>query len=74
MGEKVGETIKIQHEGITKVKYEKATIYGVEKNISVWVTYTGGDKWSVPINDNDNTKWQEVQLWVADGNTIEEVD
>ena len=41
---------------ITKVKYEKATIYGVEQNISVWVTYTGGDKWSVPINDNDNTK------------------
>tara|TARA_Y100000816_G_C26036162_1_gene542544 strand:+ start:760 stop:951 length:192 start_codon:yes stop_codon:yes gene_type:complete len=59
---------------ITKVKYEKATIYGVEQNISVWVTYTGGDKWSVPINDNDNTKWQEVQLWVADGNTIEEAD
>ena len=50
---------------ITKVKYEKATMYGVEQNISVWVTYTGGDKWSVPINDNDNTKWQEVQSWVA---------
>ena len=49
-------------------------MYGVEQNISVWVTYTGGDKWSVPINDNDNTKWQEVQSWVADGNTIEEAD
>ena len=28
---------------ITKVKYEKATIYGVEKNISVWVVLSAGN-------------------------------
>ncbi len=59
---------------IKKVKYEKATILGEEKNISVWVTFTNDKVWSVPINDDDNTMWQEVQAWVKDGNTIEAAD
>ena len=59
---------------IKKVKYEKATILGEEQNISVWVTYMNDKVWSVPISDNDNTMWQEVQAWVAEGNTIEAAD
>jgi hypothetical protein len=30
-------------------------------------------KFSVPL-DEDNTDYQEIQEWVADGNTIEEAD
>ena len=59
---------------IKKVKYEKATILGEEQNISVWVTYMDDKVWSVPINENDNSMWQEVQAWVKDCNTIEAAD
>ena len=32
-----------------------------------------GQTWSVPLDPN-NTDFQAVQEWVADGNTIEEAD
>ena len=35
---------------------------------------TNDDKvWSVPLDEN-NTDYQAIQEWVADGNTIEEAD
>ena len=37
------------------------------------VTYTEGRKWTVPLAE-DNTEYQEVLKWVAEGNTIEEAD
>ena len=32
-----------------------------------------GVQWGVPIS-NDNTDYQAILAWVADGNTIEEAD
>ena len=37
------------------------------------VTDINNQKHSVPM-DNDNTDYQEIQKWVADGNTIQEAD
>ena len=37
------------------------------------VTYTEGRKWTVPLAE-DNTEYQEVLKWVAEGNTLEEAD
>jgi len=59
---------------IQSAKYVKGEIYGKEQNISVEVTYTGGQVWSVPLNVTDNTNWIELQEWVKAGNTIEEAD
>jgi hypothetical protein len=42
-------------------------------NVSVQITYPNGLVLSVPI-DNDNTDYQEILAWVAEGNTIEEAD
>ena len=59
---------------IQSAKYLKGTVYGVEQNISVYVTYTNGQVWSVPLNVADNRHWLELQEWVKAGNTIEEAD
>tara|TARA_R100001460_G_scaffold97765_1_gene140420 strand:+ start:57 stop:239 length:183 start_codon:yes stop_codon:yes gene_type:complete len=59
---------------IQSAKYVKGEILGKEQNISVEVTYTGGQVWSVPLNVTDNTNWIELQEWVKAGNTIEEAD
>jgi|TARA_B100001093_G_C26013528_1_gene670731 hypothetical protein len=59
---------------IQSAKYVKGPVNGVEQNISVNVTYTGGQVWSVPLNVADNTHWIELQEWVSAGNTIEEAD
>ena len=37
------------------------------------ITLKDGTKLSVPL-DEDNRHYQEIQQWVADGNTIEEAD
>ena len=58
---------------IQSAKYVKGPVNGVEQNISVDVTYTGGQVWSVPLNVADNTHWIELQEW-AKTNTIEEAD
>ena len=46
-------------------------------NISIKVTYPSEEgttkMLSVPI-DNENTDYQNILAWVADGNTIEEAD
>jgi len=40
------------------------------KNASI-TAVIDGETWSVPI-DIDNRHYQEIQAWVADGNTIAE--
>ena len=35
--------------------------------------YADGQQWSVPL-DSDNTDYQAVQAWVAEGNKIEDAD
>lgn len=37
------------------------------------VTYVNGQVWDVP-HDEDNTDYQEILKWVAEGNTIQEAD
>jgi len=60
---------------IQSAKYFKTSYNGqAEKNVSVFVTLTNGEKWSVPLNATGNIHWDALQLWVADGNTIEEAD
>jgi len=54
---------------ITKAKYFKNSD---GKNVSVNVTIDGQDM-SVPM-DTDNTDYQAIQEWVAEGNKIEDAD
>ena len=59
---------------IQSAKYIKQSVYGVEQNISVDVTYTNGKIWHVPLNATGNRHWDELQAWVAAGNTITAAD
>jgi hypothetical protein len=43
------------------------------KNVSIQVIYPDNKNKSVPIAE-DNTDYQNILEWVADGNTIEEAD
>ena len=54
---------------ITKAKYFKNSD---GKNVSVNVTMDGQDM-SVPM-DTDNTDYQAILEWVAEGNKIEDAD
>ena len=45
-----------------------------KKNISVDVTYTNGKIWHVPLNATGNRHWDELQEWVAAGNSITAAD
>jgi len=54
---------------ITKAKYYKDE---QGKITSINVIIDGVD-WSVPLAE-DNRHYQDIQKWVADGNTIEEAD
>ena len=55
---------------ITTAKYLADPISS--KNMSIRATINN-IKMIVPL-DPDNTEYQEIQKWVADGNTIEEAD
>ena len=58
---------------ILTAKYESGT---TAANSVVRVTYEGqpsGSMMTVPVNE-DNTDYQKVLEWVADGNTIEAAD
>jgi len=55
---------------ITSAKYQQGFI-GSE-NVSIKATINGQVCY-VPIN-TDNTDYQAIQAWVADGNTIAEAD
>ena len=46
---------------------EKSYFMGEFK--SYWVTYDNGIVSSVPL-DEDNTDYQEIQQWIADGGTV----
>jgi len=53
---------------VTKAKYFKVD----NKNTSIQATINGKDV-CVPL-DEDNTDYQNILKWVADGNTIQEAD
>jgi len=55
------------------VKYGKDMF--LDKNVCVKIIYTDGSHRELHIPmDNENTDYQKVLEWVADGNTIEEAD
>jgi hypothetical protein len=62
----------IGKEQIKTVKWVKDLI-DTSKNSFMILTDKNDKKFSVPL-DEDNTDYQEIQEWVADGNTIEEAD
>ena len=55
------------------VKYGKDMF--LDKNVCVKIIYTDGShrELHIPMN-NENTDYQKVLEWVAEGNTIEEAD
>ena len=55
---------------IENAKYHKDLISGKNGSINCIIN---GQHCSVPMNE-ENTHYQEVIKWVADGNTIEEAD
>ena len=58
------------------IKYKKSPDTGEVNTISVmYPEDENGKKWhlSVPL-DSNNRHYQEIQEWVAEGNTIEEAD
>jgi len=59
---------------IQSAKYYK----GVEGTISgIHIVLSNGEEWDVPHsvgNREGNTHYQEIEKWVAEGNTIEEAD
>ena len=64
--------MSIEKEQIKTVKWVKDLI-DTSKNSFMILTDKNDKKFSVPL-DEDNTDYQEIQEWVADGNTIEEAD
>ena len=55
------------------VKYGKDMF--LDKNVCVKIIYTDGSHRELHIPmDNENTDYQKVLEWVAEGNTIEEAD
>ena len=54
------------------IKTAKYKVYA-DGTKSVQVTDTNNLEYSVPMN-NDNTDYQAILKWVADGNTIQEAD
>ena len=59
-----------------KIKYVKEPISG--KNSCIRITYPDREDgshvtYSVPLKE-DNTHYQNILKWVAEGNTIEEAD
>ena len=55
---------------IENAKYHKDIISGKNGSINCIIN---GQHCSVPMNE-ENTDYQEILKWVADGNTIEEAD
>tara|TARA_R100000988_G_C3893227_1_gene113841 strand:- start:31 stop:204 length:174 start_codon:yes stop_codon:yes gene_type:complete len=55
---------------IENAKYHKDLISGKNGSINCIIN---GQHCSVPMNE-ENTDYQEILKWVADGNTIEEAD
>ena len=47
--------------------------YDVVGVVAYILTTTDGEKLTVPL-DEANADYQEIQTWVAEGNTIEEAD
>jgi len=54
---------------ITSAKYKK-NLLGEKSSIEAVIN---GKTWIVPL-DEENTDYQNILQWVADGNTIQEAD
>ena len=57
---------------IQNVKYYKNVNDGNDTNIGITATING-QNYAIPL-DEDNTDYQNILKWVADGNTIAEAD
>ena len=55
---------------ITSAEYGKDPLTGEDSCVNISLD---GVKWSVPI-DGDNSHYQAILEWVAEGNTIEEAE
>jgi hypothetical protein len=55
---------------ITKAKYVVDELSNKNQSVTAVID---GVTWSVPISE-DNTHYQAILEWVAEGNTIEEAD
>ena len=58
---------------IKTAKYYKDSISNQNVSINVTVKDNDNIKYCVPM-DPDNTDYQDILEWVADGNTVEEAD
>ena len=60
---------------IKNVKYKNILTYPEGNSVfsNYILTYENGEIWCVPKNE-DNTMYQQILKWVADGNVIEEAD
>ena len=58
---------------IKTAKYYKDSIMNQNVSINVTVKNNDSTKYCVPIDPN-NTDYQDILEWVADGNTIEAAD
>ena len=58
---------------VTSAKYVSITNEDGSKTNSTIKAVIDGVEWSIPLKPN-NRHYQEVQEWVAAGNTIEEAD
>ena len=58
---------------VTSAKYVAVTNEDGSKTNSTIKAVISGVEWSIPLRPN-NRLYQEVQEWVAAGNTIEEAD
>ena len=58
---------------VTSAKYVSVTNEDGSKTNSTIKAVISGVEWSIPLKPN-NRHYQEVQEWVAAGNTIEEAD
>ena len=58
---------------ITSAQYVKSTTLNSNSENTSIRAEINEQTWSVPISE-DNTHYQAIQEWVAEGNTIEEAD
>ena len=59
---------------IQSVKYyNHIKVTDMPQTQGIHIVYTNGEEWDVPKDEN-NRHYQEIQEWVAKGNTIEESD